>query len=59
MVLGDKQLAPAVHRDSLPAPARAACGATGRGDPMDFLFVAATVVFFAVSLAYVRGCDRL
>lgn len=27
--------------------------------PMDFLFVAATAVFFAVSLAYVRGCDRL
>jgi hypothetical protein len=29
------------------------------GDPMDFLFVAATVAFFAASLAYVRGCDRL
>jgi len=26
---------------------------------MDILFVVATVVFFAVSLAYVRGCDRL
>jgi hypothetical protein len=30
-----------------------------RGDPMDILLVVATVVFFAVSLAYVRGCDRL
>jgi hypothetical protein len=29
------------------------------GCPMDLLFVAATVAFFAVSLAYVRGCDRL
>jgi hypothetical protein len=27
--------------------------------PMDLLLVAATVAFFAVSLAYVRGCDRL
>jgi len=26
---------------------------------MDFLFVVFTVAFFAVSLAYVRGCDRL
>jgi len=26
---------------------------------MDLVFVAATVAFFAVSLAYVRGCDRL
>jgi len=26
---------------------------------MDFLFLAAAVAFFAVSLAYVRGCDRL
>jgi len=26
---------------------------------MDLLFVAATIAFFAVSLAYVRGCDRL
>ncbi len=31
----------------------------GSGCPMDLLFVAATVAFFAVSLAYVRGCDRL
>jgi hypothetical protein len=29
------------------------------GHRMDILFVAAAVVFFAVSLAYVRGCDRL
>jgi hypothetical protein len=26
---------------------------------MDLLFVVATIAFFAVSLAYVRGCDRL
>jgi hypothetical protein len=26
---------------------------------MDLLLVVATVAFFAVSLAYVRGCDRL
>jgi len=26
---------------------------------MDLLFVAVTVAFFAVSIAYVRGCDRL
>jgi len=26
---------------------------------MDLLFVAATIAFFAVSLAYVRGCDWL
>jgi len=26
---------------------------------MDLLFVVAAVAFFAVSLAYVRGCDRL
>ncbi len=26
---------------------------------MDLVFVAATVVFFAISLAYVVGCDRL
>jgi hypothetical protein len=30
-----------------------------RGDPMDVVFVVATIAFFAVSLAYVRGCDRL
>jgi hypothetical protein len=30
-----------------------------RGDPMDLVFVIATIAFFAVSLAYVRGCDRL
>jgi hypothetical protein len=29
------------------------------GCPMDLILVAATVAFFAVSLAYVRGCDRL
>ena len=35
-------------------------GAQGRaGCHMDLLFVAATILFFAVSLAYVRGCDRL
>ena len=28
-------------------------------DMLDILFIAATVAFFAVSLAYVRGCDRL
>jgi len=26
---------------------------------IDVVFVAITVAFFAVSLAYVRGCDRL
>jgi len=26
---------------------------------MDLLFVAVTVAFFAVSIAYVRACDRL
>jgi len=26
---------------------------------MDLLFVVATVAFFAVCIAYVRGCDRL
>ncbi len=26
---------------------------------LDVLLVAATVAFFAVALAYVRGCDRL
>jgi len=26
---------------------------------MDLLFVAATAAFFAVCIAYVRGCDRL
>jgi hypothetical protein len=25
----------------------------------DFLFVALTIVFFVLALAYVRGCDRL
>jgi hypothetical protein len=29
------------------------------GNHMDLLYVAATIAFFAVSLAYVRGCDRL
>jgi hypothetical protein len=29
------------------------------GCPMDLLFVIVTVAFFAVSLAYVNGCDRL
>jgi hypothetical protein len=26
---------------------------------LDLLYVAGTVVFFAVMLAYVRGCERL
>jgi hypothetical protein len=26
---------------------------------LDLVFVAATVAVFAISLAYVRGCDRL
>jgi len=26
---------------------------------LDLIFVAVTVFFFVVSLAYVRGCDRL
>jgi hypothetical protein len=30
-----------------------------RGEPMDVVFVVATIAFFAVSLAYVRGCDRM
>jgi hypothetical protein len=30
-----------------------------RTEGMDLLFVVVTVAFFAVSLAYVRGCDRL
>ncbi len=30
-----------------------------RIDVLDILFIATTVAFFAVSLAYVRGCDRL
>lgn len=32
------------------------CRQEGR---MDLVLVIATVAFFAVSLAYVRGCDRL
>ncbi len=28
-------------------------------DMLDVLFVAVTVAFFAASLAYVTGCDRL
>lgn len=32
---------------------------SAEGGPMDLLFVVATIAFFAVSLAYVRGCDRL
>jgi hypothetical protein len=29
-------------------------------DPMtDLIFVAVTVAFFALSIAYTRGCDRL
>jgi hypothetical protein len=30
-----------------------------RPEMLDILFLATTVAFFAVSLAYVRGCDRL
>lgn len=26
---------------------------------MDLVFIVAAIAFFAVSLAYVRGCDRL
>jgi hypothetical protein len=36
-----------------------ACNGARAGEPMDLLFIAATVAFFAVSLAYVHGCDRL
>ncbi len=35
------------------------CKQGSAGCPMDLLLVVATVAFFAVSLAYVRGCDRL
>jgi hypothetical protein len=35
------------------------CKRGSAGCPMDLLLVVATVAFFAVSLAYVRGCDRL
>lgn len=31
----------------------------GETDMLDFGLLAAAVVFFALSLAYVRGCDRL
>jgi len=31
----------------------------GGGEMLDIVFLATTVAFFAVSLAYVRGCDRL
>jgi hypothetical protein len=40
------RLASALHREA-------------RGCPMDGLFVFVAIAFFAVSLAYVRGCDRL
>jgi hypothetical protein len=36
-----------------------ACTSVHPGQPMDFVLVAVTVVFFAISVAYVRGCDRL
>jgi hypothetical protein len=26
---------------------------------LDLIFIAATVVFFAIAVAYVRGCERL
>ena len=26
---------------------------------MDVIFIAATVIFFAIATAYVRGCERL
>ena len=46
-----------------PAPMCSACGGRPRklvGDPMlDFLFVVASVLFFAIATAYVRGCERL
>jgi hypothetical protein len=35
------------------------CKEVRAGCPMDLLLVVATVAFFAVSLAYVRACDRL
>jgi hypothetical protein len=35
------------------------CTEVAQGTPMDLLLVAATVVFFAVTIAYARGCDRL
>ena len=44
--LPENRMAPVLHR-------------VRPGDPMDILFIVATVVFFAVSLAYVSACDRL
>lgn len=35
------------------------CTGGEAGCHMDLLLVAATILFFAVSLAYARGCDRL
>jgi hypothetical protein len=35
------------------------CRRLRAGCPMDLLLVAATLAFFAVSLAYVRACDGL
>ncbi len=40
-------------------PWHLSCMVAAEGDPMDLLFVAATVAFFALSLAYLRGCDGL
>jgi hypothetical protein len=33
----------------------------GRGDDtmLDLIFIATTVAFFALAVAYTRGCDRL
>jgi hypothetical protein len=30
-----------------------------RGNMLDLMFIAATVIFFLVALAYVEGCERL
>ena len=35
------------------------CTSDRQERPMDLLFVFVTAAFFAASLAYVRGCDRL
>ncbi len=40
-------------------PRRTARTFARRIDMLDIVFIATTVAFFAVSLAYVRGCDRL
>jgi hypothetical protein len=38
----------------------ARCGADGENTYMqDIVFILVTIGFFAVAMAYVRGCDRL